>query len=82
MRYFIGGVPLRGALCECQPGAAAGRSTILLKLAKKLCICLFELAIGQQPLAPHTVVAGYTGRSPSAYKFAKDWQQQTEIAKA
>ena len=27
-------------------------------------------------------MAGYTGRSPSAYKFAKDWQQQTEIAKA
>jgi hypothetical protein len=32
-------------------------------------------------LAPHTVVTGYTGRSPSAYKFAKDWNEQTEIAK-
>ncbi|RVW80092.1 hypothetical protein CK203_052417 [Vitis vinifera] len=31
----------------------------------------FELATGQQPLTPHTLTIGYTGRSPAAFKFAK-----------
>ncbi|CAL2230768.1 unnamed protein product [Prunus armeniaca] len=33
----------------------------------------FELAIGQQPMTPNTVVSGYTGSSPAAYKMAKEW---------
>lgn len=40
----------------------------------------FELAIGQQPLTPHTVMSGYTGRSPAAFKFAKGWQEQAYVA--
>ena len=32
----------------------------------------FELATGQQPKIPHTLVKGYTGRSPLAYKLAKE----------
>lgn len=32
----------------------------------------FELATGQQPLTPHTVMGGYTGKSPAAYQFAKE----------
>ena len=31
----------------------------------------FELAIGQQPLTPHTLTIGYTGSSPVTFKFAK-----------
>ena len=30
----------------------------------------FELATGHQPLTPHTLAMGYTGRSPVAFKFA------------
>ncbi|CAN6684103.1 unnamed protein product [Malus baccata var. baccata] len=32
----------------------------------------FELATGQQPLTPNTVVTGYTGNSPAAFKTAKE----------
>lgn len=42
----------------------------------------FELATGRQPLTPHTIAGGYTGRSPAAFRFAKDWQEQSDIAKA
>ena len=35
----------------------------------------FELATGQQPLTPHTLMIGYTGRSPAAFKFAKRWHE-------
>ena len=42
----------------------------------------FELATGQQPLAPHTIARGYTGSSPTAYRFARDWQERTDIARA
>ena len=31
----------------------------------------FKLAIGQQPLTPHTLPIGYTRRSSAALKFAK-----------
>ena len=31
---------------------------------------LFELAMGQQPLTPHTLVMGYT-RSPIVFNFSK-----------
>jgi len=27
-------------------------------------------------LASHTVLAGYKRQSPSAYRFAKDWQER------
>lgn len=42
----------------------------------------FELATGQQPLIPHTVVAGYTGKSPAAYPFAKGWQEKADLARS
>nr|XP_028958767.1 uncharacterized protein LOC114824969 isoform X1 [Malus domestica] len=41
-----------------------------------------ELAIGQQPLTPNTVVTGYTGNSPAAFKTAKEWQLAHELARA
>ena len=40
----------------------------------------FELAIGQQPLTPHTLMIGYTGRSPATFKIAKGWHEQSDIA--
>ncbi|KAM1360874.1 hypothetical protein COP2_026737 [Malus domestica] len=42
----------------------------------------FELAIGQQPLTPNTVVIGYTGNSPAAFKTSKEWQLAHELARA
>ncbi|CAN6566578.1 unnamed protein product [Malus baccata var. baccata] len=42
----------------------------------------FELATGQQPLTPNTVVTGYTGNSPAAFKTAKEWQLAHELARA
>ncbi|CAL8091247.1 unnamed protein product [Prunus armeniaca] len=42
----------------------------------------FELATGQQPMTPNTVVSGYTGSSPAAYKTAKEWQVTNELARA
>ena len=42
----------------------------------------FEIAIGQQPLTPNAVVTSYTGPNPAAYKFAKAWQEQTDLARA
>ena len=41
-----------------------------------------EIIMGQQPLLPHTVATPYTGRCPKAYQFAKDWKQNSEVAKA
>ena len=35
----------------------------------------FKLAIGQQPLTPHTLVTGYARRSLITFKFAKEWQE-------
>ncbi|RVW23474.1 RNA-directed DNA polymerase-like [Vitis vinifera] len=40
----------------------------------------FELATGQQLLTPHTLTIGYTGKSPAAFKFAKGWHKQADIA--
>ena len=40
----------------------------------------FELAIGQQPLTPHTLTIGYTGSSPMTFKLAKGWHKQADIA--
>ncbi|CAL9005670.1 unnamed protein product [Prunus brigantina] len=42
----------------------------------------FELATGQQPMTPNTVVSGYKGSSPAAYKTAKEWQVNNELAQA
>ncbi|RVW76146.1 Transposon Ty3-I Gag-Pol polyprotein [Vitis vinifera] len=42
----------------------------------------FELATGQQPLTPHTLTIDYTGRSPAAFKFAKGWHEQADIARS
>ncbi|RVW22706.1 Transposon Tf2-2 polyprotein [Vitis vinifera] len=42
----------------------------------------FELATGQQPLTPHTLTIGYTGRSPTDFKFAKRWYEQADIARS
>ncbi|GKV33019.1 hypothetical protein SLEP1_g41575 [Rubroshorea leprosula] len=41
----------------------------------------FEITTGQQPLPPHYVTRGYTGASPAAYNWAKDWQKQLDVAK-
>ncbi|RVW75466.1 Retrovirus-related Pol polyprotein from transposon 17.6 [Vitis vinifera] len=35
---------------------------------------------GQQPLTPHTLTIGYTGRSLATFKFAKGWHEQADIA--
>ncbi|CAL9010477.1 unnamed protein product, partial [Prunus brigantina] len=42
----------------------------------------FELATGQQPMTPNTVVSGYTGSSPAAYRTAKEWQVTNDLARA
>ncbi|KAE8731731.1 hypothetical protein F3Y22_tig00002684pilonHSYRG00048 [Hibiscus syriacus] len=42
----------------------------------------FEIIIGQQPLTPNAVVTGYQGPNPTAYQFAKEWQEQHELARA
>ncbi|KAL6346360.1 hypothetical protein AAG906_033156 [Vitis piasezkii] len=42
----------------------------------------FELTIGQQPLTPHTLAMGYTGKSPVAFNFAKGWYEQVDIARS
>ncbi|GKV30882.1 hypothetical protein SLEP1_g39653 [Rubroshorea leprosula] len=41
----------------------------------------FKIVTGQQPLPPHYVTRGYTGASPAAYNWAKDWQEQVDVAK-
>ncbi|CAL8990740.1 unnamed protein product [Prunus brigantina] len=42
----------------------------------------FELATGQQTMTSNTVVSGYTRSSPTAYKMAKEWQVNNELAQA
>ena len=42
----------------------------------------FKLATGQQPLTPHTLTIGYTGRSLVVFKFAKGWHEQVDIARS
>ena len=42
----------------------------------------FEIVMGQQPMAPHTLARGYTGKNPAAYKFAKGWHEQTDTARS
>ncbi|CAL2272473.1 unnamed protein product [Prunus armeniaca] len=40
----------------------------------------FELATRQQLMIPNTVVSGYMGSSPAAYKMANEWQVTNELA--
>lgn len=42
----------------------------------------FELATGQQPLAPYDMIVPYRGKSPGAFRFAKAWREKLELAKA
>ena len=51
-----------------------------MQISKATNKSLFELAIGQQPLTPHTLTIGYTRRSPVSFKFAKGWYEQANIA--
>ena len=41
----------------------------------------FELAARQRLLTPHTLTIGYTGRSPTTFKFVKGWHEQADIAR-
>ncbi|OMO75693.1 reverse transcriptase [Corchorus capsularis] len=42
----------------------------------------FEIVTRQQPRLPHTYVELYRGKSPRAFTFAKEWKQNTEVARA
>ncbi|KAE8705397.1 cytochrome P450 78A7-like [Hibiscus syriacus] len=42
----------------------------------------FEIVTGKQPLTPNTIATGYKGPNPTAYQFAKEWQEQHELARA
>ncbi|KAL3726764.1 hypothetical protein ACJRO7_031632, partial [Eucalyptus globulus] len=41
----------------------------------------FEVAIGRQPNTPSTIASGYRGSSPPAYKFAKNMQEEADLAR-
>ena len=43
---------------------------------------LFEIVIRQQPMTLHTLAKGYTRKSPTTYKFAKGWHEQTDIVRS
>ncbi|CAL8167714.1 unnamed protein product [Prunus armeniaca] len=51
-----------------------------LQWSKSIGSSPFELATGQQPMTPNTVVSGYTRSSLTAYKTAKEWQENNELA--
>ena len=42
----------------------------------------FELVMGQQPITPQELARGYEGTSPAAYKLAKGWNEEHDIARA
>ena len=42
----------------------------------------FEVVMGQQPMTPHTLAKGYTGKSLAAYKFVKGWHEQADKARS
>ncbi|KAE8662749.1 hypothetical protein F3Y22_tig00113145pilonHSYRG00110 [Hibiscus syriacus] len=42
----------------------------------------FEIVTGQQPFTPNAIATGYKGPNPAAYQFAKEWQEQHELARA
>ena len=43
---------------------------------------LFQIVTGQQSLTLSSLATGYKGPSPSAYEFAKDWNNQVGVARA
>ena len=42
----------------------------------------FEIVNGQQPVTPSTIVSKYQGPNPAAHKFAKEWQEHHDLARA
>ncbi|KAL6269883.1 hypothetical protein ACE6H2_026794 [Prunus campanulata] len=50
-------------------------SGVLMQQSKSIGSSPFELATGQQPMTPNTMVSSYTRSSPAAYKTTKDWQE-------
>ena len=42
----------------------------------------FEIIMGQQPATPSSLATSYEGKSPAAFKFAKSWHEQAEVARA
>ncbi|KAJ4699844.1 Ty3/gypsy retrotransposon protein [Melia azedarach] len=42
----------------------------------------FEIVLGRQPTTPHALASSYDGRSPGAFKFAKAWHEQADLARA
>ncbi|KAE8692579.1 hypothetical protein F3Y22_tig00110831pilonHSYRG00022 [Hibiscus syriacus] len=42
----------------------------------------FEIVTRKQPLTPNAIATGYKGPNPTAYQFAKEWQEQHELARA
>src|ERR1051325_4082626 len=41
----------------------------------------FEIVCGRQPLMPHVIDHPYTGKSPQAFNFTKEWKETSEVAK-
>lgn len=41
----------------------------------------FEIVIGQQPITPHALATRYGGKSLAAFRFAKAWHKQAELAR-
>ncbi|XP_040957861.1 uncharacterized protein [Gossypium hirsutum] len=42
----------------------------------------FEIVTGQQPLTPNAVMTHCKGPNPATYRFAKDWQEKNDLARA
>ncbi|KAH9619215.1 hypothetical protein KSS87_003192, partial [Heliosperma pusillum] len=42
----------------------------------------FEIVTGYQPLTPQAIAIGYSGQSPAAFRMARGWNEQLDIAKA
>lgn len=42
----------------------------------------FEIATGRQPMTPNALATSYDGKSPVAYKTAKAWHEQADLARA
>ena len=75
------------ALCECQPARLGEASDIAqfsynLQRSESTGNSLFEIVTRQQLLTPNSIATGYKENSPAAYKFAKGWQEQNELARS
>ncbi|KAL5838445.1 hypothetical protein ACOSQ3_015614 [Xanthoceras sorbifolium] len=78
VKHDEGGVPTEELPKEIKKVLKEYKDVMPVELPKKLpprreVEHQIELATGQQPLTPRTVMVGYTGRSPGSYKLAKDW---------